>query len=80
MMNVELLPFLGWSALLNYLILMLWFAVYVLGEDWLYSLHSNWFSITREQFSVIHYSLMAMYKLGIFLFLLGPFAALLIMS
>ena len=79
-MNIELLPFLGWSAFLNYMVLMLWFAVYVMGGDWLYEFHTRWFPMSKEQFNLIHYSAMAAYKLGIFLFLLGPFVALLIIA
>lgn len=67
---------LAWSALLNYLMLVFWFVLFALAHDWLYRLHSRWFSLSREAFDTIHYGGMAFYKIGIFLCNLMPYLAL----
>lgn len=67
---------LGWSTVLNYLVLLLWFIFYASGSDRIYRLHSRWFVMTREQFSQLHYLGMMVYKLAIFLFLLAPYISL----
>lgn len=67
---------LGWSTVLNYLVLLLWFIFYASDSDRIYRLHSRWFVMTREQFSQLHYLGMMVYKLAIFLFLLAPYISL----
>ncbi len=76
-MTLENITFvLGWTTVLNYMVLLLWFFVYVFGSDKIYRLHSRWFVMTREQFSQLHYLGMMVYKLAIFLFLLSPYISL----
>jgi hypothetical protein len=78
-MAVEALrDFLLWNTVLNSGVLLLWFGVFYWSHDWLYRLHSRWFRMPVEQFDACHYAGMAVYKIGIFLFGLGPYVALLI--
>ena len=65
-----------WCALLNYGILVVWFLFFMLAHDWMYLLHSRWFRISVEQFDMLHYAGMSIYKIGILLFNLVPFVAL----
>lgn len=75
-MSIEqIADFLLASLLLNYVILLWWFAVFVFGHDWLYDLHSRWFNLTTEQFDALHYGLMGAYKLGVILLNLVPWLA-----
>ncbi len=67
---------LGWATLINYLLLVLWFMVFVFAHDWLYRLHSWWFNLPVQNFDTLHYGGMAFYKLCIFLFFLAPWLAL----
>jgi hypothetical protein len=46
----------------------------------MYRLHGRWFRLSAEQFDALHYAGMAIYKLGIFLFCLVPYLALLIVG
>ncbi|MCP3999659.1 MAG: hypothetical protein GY727_01980 [Gammaproteobacteria bacterium] len=71
---------LGWAAVLNYAVLIVWFLVFTLAHDWIYGMHHKWFKIPPESFDVIHYAALAFYKLCIFLFLLGPYIALRIIN
>jgi hypothetical protein len=43
--------------------------VFMLAHDWLYGLHGLWFHLMVEQFDALHYGGMALYKIGILLFL-----------
>jgi len=63
---------LGWSCLLNYGVLFIWFAFFSLGHDWIYRLHGRFFNLRLESFDAVHYGLMGIYKLGIFVFNLMP--------
>jgi hypothetical protein len=65
---------------INYLIILIWFVVFVLAHDWLYRFHGQWFHIPVEQFDMLHYAGMSTYKIGILLFNLVPLLALYIGS
>jgi hypothetical protein len=76
-MNIPTLQtFLLWSTVINYAILTIWFAAYVLGHDALYRLHSRWFSMSAKKFDTMNYAGMTAYKIGIMLLNLVPLAAL----
>lgn len=80
-MNISALQtMLLWCAVINYIILIIWFAAYVLGHDALYRLHSRWFRLSIEQFDVLNYAGISIYKIGIMLLNLVPLIALWIMS
>jgi hypothetical protein len=49
---------------------------FVLAHDWLFRLHGRWFRIPVSSFDAVHYSGMAIYKIGILLFFLVPLLAL----
>jgi len=49
-------------------------------DDWVYKMHSRFFTIERRQFDAIHYAGMAFYKICILSFFIGPYLALRIMS
>lgn len=72
----HILHFLIICTVCNYVILFIWFVVFSAAHDWLYRLHNRWFRISVETFDSIHYSLMAVYKVGIMLFNLVPLIAL----
>ncbi len=72
----EVKAMLLWSLAINYVLLILWFAVFVCAHDWLYRLHTRWFKLTVETFDAIHYAGMAVYKIGIILLNLTPWATL----
>ena len=69
-----------WCTVINYGLLLVWFLFFTLAHDWMYRLHGRWFHLSYEQFDTIHYSCMALYKLGIILFNLVPLIALYIVG
>jgi hypothetical protein len=80
-MNLDTLrEVLLWSMVVNYGVLLIWFAAFTLAHDRIYALHHRWFSISRETFDALHYGGMAAYKIGVLLLNVAPLAALWLVS
>lgn len=80
-MNVPFVSeFLLWCLVINYIILLGWFAAFVFAHGWMFGLHSRWFRLSEDRFDSIHYTGMAIYKIGILLFNLAPYIALCIVA
>jgi hypothetical protein len=71
---------LGWCAIINLALLLLWFLLFTLAHDWMYRLHGKWFKLSPEHFDAIHYLGMAVFKIGILLLNLVPYLALRIVA
>lgn len=67
-----------WCTVINYGVLLVWFLFLVVAHGWVHRLHGRWFRLSAERFDSIHYAGMAVYKIGILLFNLVPYIALLI--
>ena len=67
---------LGWSLVINYGFLMLWFLFFTLGQQWMLALHRQWFKLTVEQFDAANELCVGFYKIGIILLNLRPYVAL----
>jgi uncharacterized protein DUF6868 len=65
-----------WCAVINYGILLVWFLFFMLAHDWMYQFHGRWFHLSVEQFDMLHYAGMSIYKIGIILLNLVPYIAL----
>ncbi|HEY5636103.1 MAG TPA: hypothetical protein VIS77_04325 [Burkholderiales bacterium] len=65
-----------WCLLVNYGILVLWAFAILFARDQVRRLHGRWFRLTDEQFDLLHYGGMGLYKLLIFVFNLAPWIAL----
>ncbi|MBX3409828.1 MAG: hypothetical protein KF859_08070 [Phycisphaeraceae bacterium] len=65
-----------WCAVINYAVLLLWFAVFAFCRGWLAGFHGRWFALSPERFDAAHYVLMGVYKLGILLFFIVPYGVL----
>ncbi|MBU3006072.1 DUF6868 family protein [Paraglaciecola arctica] len=72
----QLLSFFAWCTLLNYSVLIIWFFIFKLGHDWLHLLHGKWFDLNEQQFDLINYCGMGLFKLLILVFNLAPWIAL----
>ena len=80
-MTVEMVrSVIGWCAIVNYAVLIWWFLVFGFAHDWIYRLHGQWFPMPIEQFNAIHYAGMAVYKIGVLLFAVVPYVALVLAS
>ena len=76
----EFKDFLLFCVVLNYAILFIWAGVFIFAHEWIYRIHSRWFKLPVETFDAIHYTGLAIYKIGIILFNLVPWIALCILS
>ena len=65
-----------WCAAINYGLLLWWFLAFLLARDSIYRLHGRWFRMAPDQFDMLHYAGMALYKIGILLLNLVPYIAL----
>lgn len=80
-MTVELIrDFLLWCAVINYGILLIWFVALKYWRDLIYGLHGRWFRISIEQFDMLHYGGMVLYKIGILFFNVVPLISILIIA
>lgn len=76
----EIKDVLLWCAVFNYAALFIWFGAFVFAHDWMYRMHGRWFKFSVETFDAIHYTGLAVYKLGILLFNLVPLLAFCLVS
>ena len=65
-----------WCTLINYGILLVWFLFFILAHQWMYFFHGRWFHLSVEQFDMLHYTGMSIFKIGILLLNLVPYIAL----
>ena len=76
-MSIEIVrDALAWCTVINYGLLIFWFAMFTAAHDWVYRFHSKWFTLSTDTFDAIHYSCMAIFKTLIFIFNLVPYLAL----
>jgi hypothetical protein len=76
-MTLELLrSVLGWSAILNLVLVALWFVLFLSMHDRMYAWHRRWFRLSVETFDAIHYAGMAWYKVATWLIFIMPYIAL----
>jgi len=71
----ELRAFLLCCLIINYVILIVWFTVFVFAHEWVYRVHTRWFKLSPESFDTANYIAMAIYKIGVLLFVLVPLIA-----
>jgi hypothetical protein len=65
-----------WCTVINYGVLLVWFFFFIFAHDRIYLIHSRWFSLSVEQFDMLHYVGMSIYKIGILLLNVTPYIAL----
>jgi hypothetical protein len=69
-----------YSAVINYVVLIVWVLLLTFFGGWFCGLCSRWFGITVEQVRSWNFAGIMIYKIGIFLLNLVPFVALLIVG
>jgi hypothetical protein len=69
-----------WCTIMNYALLVAWFLLYLFPHEWMYGIWRKWFHLSNEQFDALNFAGMTLYKLGIILFNLVPYLALLIVG
>jgi hypothetical protein len=69
-----------WSTVINLALLILWAVLAILARDWMCSLCSKLFRVSTAQVDQLNFYGISIYKLGIILFNLVPYLALLIVA
>jgi hypothetical protein len=76
-MTMEVLTdFLLWCSIINGGLLLFSTVLFVFASDFVYSVHSLWFSIPRENYDTAIFSYLGMYNIGILVFNLVAYVAL----
>ncbi|MHC4976479.1 MAG: DUF6868 family protein [Planctomycetota bacterium] len=76
----EIRSMLMWCAIINYALLLWWFAFFVFARGFVRRFHGRWFTMSDEAFDLAHYRGLLCYKLLIFVFNLVPFVVLYIVG
>lgn len=66
----------GWTVILGYCVLLVWFAVFVGAGPELCQLHARWFDFTQHECALLHYGGMGFMKILLIVFALMPWLAL----
>ena len=73
-------PFFFWCTVLNGGVLILWVLAFMIMPDMVYRTQSAWFKISREQFDLLFYGFLGLFKIFFLFFNLIPYIAILILS
>jgi hypothetical protein len=72
--------FFMWCTILNGSLLLLSFAMWVFAGDFVYRMHSKWFTLSKETFNVLFYSFLGAMKIFVLVFNFVPWMVLLIIG
>ena len=79
--NIDIVrEFFMWCSIINMGLLLISWLFFWTGSGWIYQMHSKWFKISQEQFYALWYSILAFWKISIFLFYIVPYIAMLIVG
>ena len=67
-----------WCAIINYGLVLAWFLSIAFARERIYRLWGRWFRLSAEQFDAMSFIGIAVYKVGILLFNVVPYIALVI--
>ena len=67
---------LGWCGIMNIGLLLFWFVFIAFAHDFVYRMHSKWFTLSIKKFDAIHYGALAFFKAAILMFNIVPYLAL----
>jgi hypothetical protein len=80
-MEVDTLKtFLGWCAIINFVLLAFWSGAFMIAREPIYRIHNRWFPIPSETYTVVMYCLLGGFKLLVILLNLVPWLALTFMG
>ncbi len=80
MNTAELTRFFMWCTILNAVLLVFSFVMYIAMGDFIYKIHGKFFPMERKAFDLVFYSFIGLYKILVFVFCLIPWLALMIVG
>lgn len=69
-----------WCMILNGSLLILSFLITAFAGDWVYGIHRRWYPIPREAFTIVMCCFIGLFKIGVILFNVVPYLALVIVK
>jgi hypothetical protein len=72
--------FFGWATLWGAVFTLFTVGMVALAGDAIHRLHGSWFPLSRETFTLVVYGFISLLKLGVILFALVPYLALVMMG
>jgi hypothetical protein len=76
-MAAELLQdFFMWCSIIHLAMMGISAILIIQCRDWVYTIHSRWFNLSKEAFDLALYSFLGLYKLLIIIFCIVPWIAL----
>ncbi|WP_028469386.1 DUF6868 family protein [Neptunomonas japonica] len=80
-MEIETLKdFFMWCSVINGALLVLWTSIFMLAPDLAYRTQRHFFALSRQQFDIVFYAFLGLFKLLFIIFSLVPYLALLILT
>ncbi|MGI9559051.1 MAG: DUF6868 family protein [Thermodesulfobacteriota bacterium] len=67
---------LGWCALINYGLIILWLLFFKMAHGWMHKLHGKFFNMTPENVDSSHFKLMGIFEILVLIFNLVPYLVL----
>ena len=80
-MTIQMLrAFFGWCTVINGALL-IWATLFcILAGDWIYRIHSRWFPMSHQAFTLVSYCFIGGMKIIVLMFNLVPYIALVALS
>ena len=72
--------FLGWTIVVHVVVMLLMFGALTLGSSFVRGIHGRMMGLSDPDLSRAYFQFMAQYKIGIWLFAIGPWLALHLMG
>jgi len=72
--------FLGWTIVVHVVVMLLIFSALMLGGSAVRSIHGRMMGLSDEDLSRAYFQFLAQYKIGVWLFAIGPWVALHLMN
>ena len=66
---------LAWCTVINFGILAVWAVAFLVARGWIYGIWRRWCRLTDEQFDMLNFVTIAIFKVGILLLNLVPYLA-----
>lgn len=72
---IKLRSVLGWSTIINFVLLFFFSLVLLFGKEMIYGIWSSFFDISIEVYDILMISFIALWKIAVFVFFLIPYIA-----
>jgi len=75
-----LITFFTWCTIINLVVFLCWTAIFMFIPESTYRIQSKWFPISRENYNLVYYSFLGLFKIVFLVFNVTPLLALLIIN